>query len=194
MSSVNLDYPKARLAGAPCRVRESSNYFLNAIRCKGLRQRIFISERKCARSHDILPTPFVFRNCSLTFPWPICTGLASGMRQLHAGDTALLMNETDDPSQRFSVPVAPDTKIVRANAALGKNGRCLSKHQPGAAHCSAAQMDEMPVVGVTVGARVLAHGRDENAICKLEISNRKRIKKVSHKVYIAFPDLFRSRR
>ena len=31
MSSVNLNYPKARFAGATCRVRETSNYFLNAI-------------------------------------------------------------------------------------------------------------------------------------------------------------------
>ena len=103
------------------------------------------------------------------------------MRQLHAGDTALLMNETDDPSQRFNVSVTPDTKVLRTDAALGKNGRCLSKHQSSAAHCPAAQMYEMPVIGVAIAAGVLAHRRDEHAIRKLEISNRERIKKVSHK-------------
>src|SRR6266404_8803761 len=138
MSSVNLNYPEARFAGATCRVGESSNYFLNAIRGEGLRHGIVIGERKCARGHDILPTPFVFRNRSLTFPWPTCTGLAPGMRQLHAGDTALLMNETDDPSQRFNVSVTPDTKVLWTDAALGKNGRCLGKHESRATHCPAA--------------------------------------------------------
>src|ERR1700688_1087375 len=128
MSSVNLNYPEARFAGATCRVRESSNYFLNAIKGKGLWDGIVIGERKRAWGHDILPTPFVFRNRPLPVPWPICTGLASGMRQLHAGNAALLMNETDDPSQRLNVSVAPDTKVLRTDAALGKNGRCLSKH------------------------------------------------------------------
>src|SRR6267143_3780570 len=128
MSSVDLNDPKARFAGATCRVGESSNYFLNAIRREGLRHGIVIGERKRAGGHDIFPTPFVFRNRSLTFPWPICTGLASGMRQLHAGDTALLMNETNDPSQRLNVFVTPDTKVLRTDAALGKNGRRLGKH------------------------------------------------------------------
>jgi len=41
-------------------------------------------------------------------------------------------------------------------------------------------MDEMPVIGVPIAARVLAHGRDEHAISKRHISNRERIKKMSH--------------
>src|ERR1700724_1579648 len=118
MGSVNLNYPEAGFAGATRSVCESSNYLLNAIRCEGLWHGIVIGERECTRGHDILPTPFVFRNFSLTFPWPIGTGLASGMRQLHAGYAALLMNETDDSSQGFNVPVTPDTQVLRADAAL----------------------------------------------------------------------------
>src|ERR1700731_3744548 len=185
MSSMNLNHPEARFAGATCRVRESSNYFLNAIRGEGLRHGIAIRESNCARGHDILPAPLVFRNRSLTFPRPIGTGLASRMRQLHSGDTALFMNETDDPSQRFNVSVTPDTKVLWTDAAFGKNGRCLSQHQPSAAHRPAAQMDEMPIVGVAIAAGVLTHRRNEHAIGKLEISNRERIKKVSHSVYTA---------
>ncbi|MDX6559485.1 MAG: hypothetical protein QOF72_2534 [Blastocatellia bacterium] len=181
MSGMNLNHPEAGFAGAARRVRESSNYFLDAIKGEGLRHGILLGERKCARGHDILPTPFVFRNRSLTFPWPVRTGLASRMRQLHASYSALLMNETDDSSQGFNVFVTPDTQVLRTNAALGKNGRCLSKHQSSATDRSAAQMDEMPVVSVTIAAGVLAHGRDEHAIGKFEISNLERIKKVSHK-------------
>src|SRR6266550_2784027 len=110
MSSVNLNHPEARLAGATCRIRKSSNYFLNTTRGDSLRHGIVIRERNCARGHDIFPAPFVFRNSSLAFPWPRCAGLASGVRQLHAGNTALLMNEADDPSQRFNVSVTPDAE------------------------------------------------------------------------------------
>src|ERR1700716_2210042 len=112
MRSVNLNCAEARVARATCRAREGRNYFLNAIERECLRHRIVIGERNRARGHDILPAPFVFRNRSLPFPWPIGTGLASGVRQLQAGNTALLMNETDDPSQHFNVSVAPDTKIL----------------------------------------------------------------------------------
>src|SRR4029077_2115360 len=159
MGSMNLNYPEAGFAGATRSVGESSNYLLNAVKCEGLRHGIVIGEWNCARGHDILPTPFVFRYRSLAFPWPIGTGLAPRMRQLHAGYTALLMNETDDSSQVFNVSVTPDTQILRANSALGKNGRCLSKHQSSAAHCSAAQMDEMPFIGVAIATGVLAHRR-----------------------------------
>src|SRR6266478_4066387 len=182
MSSVNLNHPEARFAGATCRVGKSSNYFLNPIQREGLGHGIIIRERNWARGHDILPAPFVFRNRSLTFPWPICTRLASRMRQLHAGDTALLVNETDDPRQRFNVPITPDAKILRTDPALGKDGRCLGKHQSSAAHCSAAEMDEMPIIGVPIAAGVLAHRRDEHPIRKLEIANPERIKKVRHKI------------
>src|SRR5260370_40863522 len=108
MGSMNLNHPEAGFAGATRSVRESSNYLLNAIRCEGLRHGIVIGERECAWGHDIRPTPFVFRNFSLTFPRPVRTGLASSMRQLHTGYTPLLMNETDDSSQRFNVPITPD--------------------------------------------------------------------------------------
>src|SRR4029077_12796040 len=116
MGSMNLNYPEAGFAGATRSVGESSNYLLNAVKCEGLRHGIVIGERNCARGHDILPTPFVFRNRSLAFPRPVGTGLASSMRQLHTGYTALLMNETDDSSQGFNVPVTPDTKVLRADA------------------------------------------------------------------------------
>src|ERR1700693_5589769 len=50
-------------------------------------------------------------------------------------------------------------------------------------------MDEMPVISVPIAAGVLAHRRDEHAICKLQISNRERIKQVSHKSYTTATDL-----
>jgi hypothetical protein len=86
----------------------------------------------------------------------------------------------------LNVFVTPDPKVLRTDPALGKDSRCLSKHQSSAAHGPATQMDEMPVIGVPIAAGVLAHGRDEYPIGELEISNRERIKQVSHKSYSVF--------
>ena len=107
----------------------------------------------------------------MTLPWPVGTGFASGMCQLHAGYTALLVNEADDPGQRRNVIVTPDTQVLRTDAAFGNNGSCFGEHQSGPAHGAAAQMYEMPVVGVPVGTGVLAHRRDEQTVRKSKISN-----------------------
>src|SRR6266404_6816529 len=102
------------------------------------------------------------------------------MGQLHSGDASLFVNETDDSSQHLDVPVCPDAEILRTDASLGKNGRGLSKYQSRATDGATAKMNEMPIVGVSVVARVLAHRRDEHPIGKFYFSNRERIKQASH--------------
>src|ERR1700675_4415976 len=95
------------------------------------------------------------------------------------------MNEPDDSSQWCNVIVHPDAQVLRTNAAFGKNCSCFSEHQSSAAYCPAAEMHEMPVVRVSIGAAVLAHGRNKYTVRKRKISNRKRIKQVSHGMYTA---------
>src|SRR5437764_9330740 len=90
------------------------------------------------------------------------------------------MNKTDDSTQHLDVLVAPDPEILRTDASLGKNGGCLSQHQSGATNRTAAEMNKMPVVSVSVATRILTHRRDEHPIGKRQISNRERIKHVSH--------------
>src|SRR6266404_7991468 len=103
------------------------------------------------------------------------------MRQLHPSYAALLMNKPDDSSQRLHVIIHPDAQVLRTNPALRKNRSCLGKHKSSPAYGPAAQMHKMPVVGVSVRAGVLAHGRDKYAVGKCNIPNRERIKKVSHR-------------
>ena len=90
------------------------------------------------------------------------------------------MNETDDSTQHLDVPIGPDAEVLRADAPLGKNGRCLSKYQSGATDGATAKMNEMPIVSVSIVARVLTHRRDERPIGKRQISNRERIKQAGH--------------
>src|SRR6266404_2922388 len=106
--------------------------------------------------------------------------LAASVRQLHSGYASLFMNETDDSTQHFDVPVRPDAEVLWADSRLGKNCRRFSQYQPGATDGATAKMNKMPVVSVPVVARVLAHRRDEHPIGKLQVSNRERIKQASH--------------
>jgi hypothetical protein len=86
------------------------------------------------------------------------------------------MNETDDSTQHFDVPVRPDAEVLWADSRLGKNCRRFSQYQSGATDGATAKMNEMPVVSVSIVARVLTHRRDERPIGKFYFSNRERIK------------------
>jgi len=90
------------------------------------------------------------------------------------------MNKTDDSAQHLDVLVAPDAEVLGTDASFGKNGGCLSQHQSSATHRTAAEMNEVPVVRVTIVARILTHRRDEHPIGKRQISNRERIKQAGH--------------
>ena len=77
-------------------------------------------------------------------------------------------------------PSDPDAEVLRTDARLGKNGRCLRKDQSGATDRAAAKMNKMPIVSVSIVTRVLTHRRDEHPIGKFYFSNRERIKQASH--------------
>jgi hypothetical protein len=105
------------------------------------------------------------------------------MGQLHSGDAPLFMNEPDDSTEHLDVPIVPNTEILRTDPSLGKDGGCLGKYQSSAANRTAPEMNQMPVSGVSVLTRILAHRRDENPIGKIQISNREGIKQASHLSY-----------
>ena len=60
-------------------------------------------------------------------PMPAC--FAAGMGQLHSSHAPLFMNETDDSTQHFDVLVGPNAEVLRTDAPLGENGRCLGQNQ-----------------------------------------------------------------
>src|SRR5271167_4017214 len=130
MSSVDLNDPEAGFTSTTSSLRESSSDALDVVAGEGVRYGIVIGKSHWARGYDVLPAPGVFGNRSVAFPWPVGTGLAPGMRQLHPSYTALLMNKPDDPGQWFIVIVTPDAKVLRADAGLGKNGSRLVSINP----------------------------------------------------------------
>jgi hypothetical protein len=102
------------------------------------------------------------------------------VRQLNAGRRALLPQKRGDARQEGDVLVFPDAVILRRNAAARFHRRRFHDHQRGAAHRAASEVDQMPVVGEPVLARVLAHGRDRNAIAEREFADCERSKKSGH--------------
>ena len=62
------------------------------------------------------------------------------------------------------VLVLPDAQVGGGDAALGDDGGGLDEHEAGAALSAAAEVDQVPVVGEAVVRRVLAHGRDADAV------------------------------
>src|SRR5262249_47768177 len=113
-------------------------------------------------------------------PWPARARLATGVRQLHSRDAALLVNEMNDAPQRLDVSVTPDSEVLRTDAAFRQDRGRFCHDQSRATDGAAAEMHEMPVVGQAIGARVLTHGRDKDAVGKFDIANRERIEQVSH--------------
>ena len=175
---VDLDHANARFPRAPRARGESGDDFADAVARQRLRHRIVVGERQRARRHDLRPSAFRFGQTALAIPRPPRARLASGVRELHAGDAALRMDEARDPRERLDVRVAPDAEILRTDPPLGQDRRRLGDHQPRAAHRAAAKVDEVPVVREPIHRRVLAHRRHEHAIGKSEVPDAKRVEEL----------------
>ena len=72
------------------------------------------------------------------------------MGQLYAGHAAVGFYKTGDALQVLDVLIFPNAKVLRGNAALGRNSCGLGKYQPGTTHGPAAQMHQVPVIDEAV--------------------------------------------
>src|SRR6266700_763244 len=77
--------------------------------------------------------------------------------------------------------VFPDAEVLRTDAAFRKNGRCFRQHESRPADCATSKMDKVPIVGVTIDARILTHRRDKHTVAELEVANGERIKRCGMK-------------
>ncbi|MNL68153.1 hypothetical protein D3C87_1928340 [compost metagenome] len=69
------------------------------------------------------------------------------MGQLNTGYGALRRDETSDALQRLDLFIAPQAKVLRGDAPIGRDRRGFGKHQPGPADRAAAEVDQVPVIG-----------------------------------------------
>jgi len=74
------------------------------------------------------------------------------------------VNELNDAVEGGDMGILPDSQIAGRNAAFRKDGRGLYDDQASTTLGTDAEMDEMPIRGEAVLRRILAHGRDTDAV------------------------------
>ena len=171
MRRMQLDDAEASLEGAACSRAKAVDDAADAIDRQRLRLGIVVRKLDRARRDNVRPAALILRQRARTVPRPARTGLAPGVRQLHAGDAALRVNETHDPRERIDVIVAPDTEVLRADPALRQNRGRFRQDERGTADGAATEVNEVPVARKPIAARVLAHRRHEDAIGKGHTTN-----------------------
>src|ERR1700722_12091898 len=140
---------------------------------------IGVAERDGARG-DRTPSAGAFRNGALSRPRPIGASLSTRMGELDAGACTLIFHKARNTLKRLEMLLAPDAKILRRNAALGCYRGGLREYQGGAADRPSGKMHEMPIIGVAVDRRILAHWRDDNAVGELYVAHAKFAKQMRH--------------
>jgi len=90
------------------------------------------------------------------------------------------VDEGRDLRQVLNVLVAVDAKVLRADSAGGFDRRRLGEDEPRASDRTAPEMDQVPLVREPVGARILAHRRDDDAIAHGHAPQRERLEQCSH--------------
>jgi hypothetical protein len=95
------------------------------------------------------------------------------MCKLHGWHCSVLFDEAKNSGEHRNVIIRPNPQILRTDPRFRQHGRGFGKNNPRSTHSPAAQMNEVPLVRVSVHARVLAHGRYSNAISQMNFSNLK---------------------
>ena len=123
---------------------------------------------------DGLPASVRFDNSALRFPGPATAGFSSRMRQLDAGNGAVLLQECGNRRQPPDVRIAPDAEILRTDSAARFDRRRLDDDKRRTADRAAAQMHQMPVGRKAIFAAILAHRRDRDAVAEGDVADLQR--------------------
>jgi hypothetical protein len=115
---------------------------------------------------DGLPAAFFWKQQAFAAEGYGHAAFAAGVGQLNTGADALRMDEADDLLEAWDVRIFPDAKVSGGDAAFREDGGSLEQDEARTTLSATAKMDEMPVVGESVLRRILAHGRDADAIGK----------------------------
>ena len=97
------------------------------------------------------------------------------MRELHPGGASLQVDEPDDALQHLDVRILVNAEVLRADAPVGGDRGRFRHHERCATDRARSKVNQMPLVGKPVVARVLAHGRDDDAVGKREAAGGERV-------------------
>ena len=125
MRGVEFDDAKPSLVRAAGGIHKRIGHPRDAVQRQLLRHRIRLGKGHGTGRQHIGPSTIGDRNRAVSAPGAIGARLASRVRQLHARDTTLLVDEADDARQEVDVIVFPDAQVLRTDAALGRHRRRL---------------------------------------------------------------------
>ena len=174
---MDLGDAKAGEQRAPRGTREGDDDFGDLIARHRVREPDNLRRTQGAGPEDRLPAAFDGIDRLAAEPRNGRARFAAGVRELNAGDGAVVVNEGGDLAQLLDVLVAVDAEVGGADARRRRDGRRFGEDEAGAADGAAAQVDEVPVIGEPVFARVLAHRRNGDAVTSRDAAERQRIEK-----------------
>lgn len=116
----------------------------------------------------------------LAEPGSIGTGLTPCVGQLDASNGALSGNETGDALQGFDLFIVPQAKVLGGDSPVGRDCRGFRKDQSGAADGATTEVDQVPVIGQAIDARILAHWRYRNAVEQGQLTKSVGFKQQTH--------------
>ncbi len=134
-----------------------------------------------------LPSAFGRGDGGAALPGTPHARFASRVRQLDSGHGAELLEKRRDAGEEIDVFVFPDALIEGRDAAARFHGGGFHHHQGRAADRAAAEMDQMPVVGEAVFARILAHGGNGDAVAKRYAALGQRLEEVDGHRFLVSP-------
>ena len=116
----------------------------------------------------------------VAFPGEVGTCLASGVADLNARYGSCSFDRLDHRRKRLGMRIAPQTRAAGSDAPFWRDRSCLGNDQARTATREGGEMDVMPVIGQAVVRRILAHGRDGDAIFELNSLQGERLEQGSH--------------
>lgn len=97
-------------------------------------------------------------------PWRNRASLPAGMRELNGNLLVLAVGEFVSAPQRLDLPIFPQPRIFRRDAALRLYSGGLDKSEAWTTLNYTAYVRQVPVVGITIFRRILAHRREQEAV------------------------------
>jgi hypothetical protein len=134
-----------------------------------------VAKGNCAGAND-RPAALVIRKMRAARPGNGGGSLAPGMGDLDAGHCAMLFQKMGDACERFDVLFAPKPQATGRDTPFRRHRSGLDANESRPADRPGAKMDKMPVVGQALHRRILAQGRNADAIAQCYGAECERLK------------------
>src|SRR5262249_32780357 len=148
---VDLDDVKSGLHRSTGGFSECSHDTFDSLFVERFRKRIVVRKPDRARS-DRFPASPRLADFLAAFPRWRRTSLPARVSELNAGRRSLAVKKPGDPREDFDVLIFPEAEILRADAAFRGDGGGFGEYQTSASDGTAAEMDEVPIGGKSIGA------------------------------------------